>query len=123
MKKHSESFINLVEQAKKEIKVCSVKDLEKRLKAGEIINLIDVREDSEWAVSRIPSALHIGKGIIERDIELYFSDKSKELVLYCGGGYRSALAAQSLKKMGYTNVVSMEGGFREWTEEGLDIDK
>lgn len=123
MKKHSEAFIKLVEQARQEVKVCTVHDVENRIRAGEVLNLIDVREDNEWAASRIPAAQHISKGIIERDIELHFPDKTQELLLYCGGGYRSALAAQNLQRMGYNNVISVDGGFREWVNAGFKIEE
>jgi rhodanese-related sulfurtransferase len=83
--------------------------------------LIDVREESEWANGHLPGAIHLGKGIIERDVEQKFPDTATELVLYCGGGYRSALAADNLQKMGYTNVISMDGGFREWKDKGYAI--
>jgi rhodanese-related sulfurtransferase len=85
--------------------------------------LIDVREESEWSRGHLPSAEHLGKGVIERDVETRFPDKSVKLVLYCGGGYRSALAADNLQKMGYTNVLSMDGGFRGWQDAGLDLAK
>ena len=90
-------------------------------KAPGDLNLIDVREDNEWEAGHLPSALHLGRGVIERDIEQHFPDFDTELILYCGGGYRSALTAESLQKMGYTNVISMDGGFRGWSEAGLPV--
>ncbi len=122
MKKHSEAFTRLVDEAKQKIEVCSIDDVKKRIDSAERINLIDVREDHEWEGGKIPGSRHIGRGIIERDIETIFPDKSVELVLYCGGGYRSALAAFNLKKMGYERVLSMEGGYRAWQEAGLSVD-
>lgn len=121
MKNHSEGFEKLVEEIKKDIKVCSIWDVKGRLDLGEKLNLIDVREDHEWLAGKIALAQHIGRGIIERDIELLYPDKSAELILYCGGGYRSALAAFNLQKMGYKAVFSMEGGFRAWKEAGLGV--
>ena len=87
------------------------------------VTLVDVREDNEWMRGHLPGAVHLGKGVIERDIEQAFPDKASPLVLYCGGGYRSALAADNLQKMGYTRVMSMDGGWRGWTEAGFPVDK
>ena len=115
---HSESFVNLVNDAKKRIKEEDFRETKKRLDAGEKLILIDTREDSEWARGHIPGAIHLGKGIIERDIENAVPDKDAAVVLYCGGGFRSALAADNLQKMGYRNVISMDGGWRGWTEAG-----
>ncbi len=120
---HSESFLNLVMDAKKRIKEEDFRETKKRLDAGEKIVLIDTREDSEWARGHIPGAIHLGKGIIERDIEKTVPDKDATVVLYCGGGYRSALAADNLQKMGYRNVISMDGGWRGWTEAGFSTIK
>ena len=97
--------------------------LRKRLDAGEKMILVDIREESEWARGHVPSAIHLGKGIIERDIEKAIPDKSRPIVLYCGGGFRSALAADNLQKMGYRNVISMDGGWRGWTEAGFPVIK
>jgi rhodanese-related sulfurtransferase len=116
---HSESFVNLVNDAKKRIKEEDFRETKKRLDAGEKLILIDTREDSEWARGHIPGAIHLGKGIIERDIENTVPDKDAAVVLYCGGGFRSALAADNLQKMGYRNVISMDGGWRGWTEAGF----
>src|SRR5690606_24241795 len=93
-----------------------------RLERGDTFKLVDVREDHEWAKGHIPGAVHLGRGIIERDIERIFPDPDTEIVLYCGGGYRSALVADNLQKMGYTNVASMDGGWRGWLEAGFDIE-
>jgi rhodanese-related sulfurtransferase len=116
--KHSEGFLKLVNDAKTRVKECTVHDVKKRMDAGEEFLLIDTREESEWARGHIAGAQWLGKGIIERDIEQKVPDKSAPIVLYCGGGFRSALAADNLQKMGYTNVVSMDGGWRGWCEAG-----
>jgi rhodanese-related sulfurtransferase len=113
---HAEGFLALVREAKKHIKEEDVRATKKRLDAGEPLILVDVREESEWARGHIPNAIHLGKGIIERDIEKAIPEKGAAIVLYCGGGFRSALAADNLKKMGYSNVISMDGGWREWTQ-------
>ncbi|MGH7481729.1 MAG: rhodanese-like domain-containing protein [Longimicrobiales bacterium] len=97
--------------------------LQRRLDGGDAPELIDVREDHEWAQGRIPGATHLGKGILERDIEARFPDLDEELVLYCGGGFRSALAADALRAMGYTRVSSLAGGFRGWTESGRPAER
>ena len=120
---HSSGFLKLVNDAKTRIKETNVPEVKKRLDAGEKMILVDTREDSEWARGRIPGAIHLSKGIIERDIEKTIPDRSAPIVLYCGGGFRSALAADNLEKMGYTNVLSMDGGWRGWTEAGLPIEK
>jgi rhodanese-related sulfurtransferase len=116
---HAEGFLNLVRDAKKRIKEEDVRTTKKKLDAGEKMILVDVREESEWARGHIPNAIHLGKGIIERDIEKAIPEKGATVVLYCGGGFRSALAAENLQKMGYTNVISMDGGWREWTQAGF----
>ena len=113
---HPEGFLRLVADAKKRIKEEDVQTTKKKLDAGEKIILVDTREESEWARGHIPNALHLGKGIIERDIEKAIPEKGAVIVLYCGGGFRSALAADNLQKMGYSNVISMDGGWREWTQ-------
>jgi rhodanese-related sulfurtransferase len=120
---HPEGFLRLVADAKKRIKEEDVQTTKKKLDAGEKLILVDTREESEWARGHIPNAVHLGKGIIERDIEKAIPDKSATIVLYCGGGFRSALAADNLQKMGYTNVVSMDGGWRGWTEAGFPVIK
>jgi rhodanese-related sulfurtransferase len=116
--KHSEGFLKLVEDAKGRIREVTVKQAKERMDADPGLKLIDVREDNEWQVGHAVGADHLGKGIIERDIEGKVPDKSTELILYCGGGYRSALAADVLQKMGYTNVFSMAGGWKAWKDSG-----
>ena len=116
--KHSEGFLKIVNDAKTRIKEVTVADTRDRLAANSGVRLIDVREDDEWRAGHAAGAEHLGKGIIERDIETKIPDKSAELILYCGGGYRSALAADVLQDMGYTNVWSMAGGWKAWQESG-----
>jgi len=116
--KHSPAFLKLVEDSKTRIREIDIREVKRRLDAGDKFYLVDVREESEWARGRLPGALHLSKGIIERDIEKAIPEKSAPIVLYCGGGFRSALAADNLQKMGYTNVISMDGGWRAWTEAG-----
>lgn len=123
MKHHNPGFVAIVNEARSRIRECTVDDVKRRLDAGEKFHLVDVREESEYAVSHLPGAEHIGKGVIERDIETKIPDKGADVVLYCGGGYRSALAADALQKMGYTNVISMDGGFRAWCESNYPIAK
>jgi rhodanese-related sulfurtransferase len=120
---HSEAFLKLVQDTKKRVKEEDFRETKKRLDAGEKIVLIDTREESEWARGHIPGAVHLSKGIIERDIEKTVPDKDATVVLYCGGGFRSALAADNLQKMGYRNVISMDGGWRGWTEAGFPVIK
>jgi len=117
--KHAAGFLTLVEDAKSRIHETNIQEVKKRLDAQEPFTLIDVREDSEWAKGHLPGAVHMSKGIIERDIENAVPRKSTPIVLYCGGGFRSALAADNLQKMGYSNVISMDGGWRGWTEAGF----
>jgi rhodanese-related sulfurtransferase len=119
MPDHPEGFLKLVKEAKTRIKEEDYRDIKKKLDAGEPMIIVDTREDNEWARGHIPNAVHLGKGVIERDIEKAIPDKDAPLVLYCGGGYRSALAADNLQKMGYRNVISMDGGWRGWTEAGF----
>jgi rhodanese-related sulfurtransferase len=119
MPDHPEGFLKLVKEAKTRIKEEDFRDIKKKLDAGEPMIVIDTREDNEWARGHIPNAVHLGKGVIERDIEKAIPNKDATLVLYCGGGYRSALAADNLQKMGYRNVISMDGGWRGWTEAGF----
>ena len=114
---HSPEFLAIVQSVLPKIKEITIADYQKQ----NDWQLIDVREDREWITSHIPDAVHIGKGVIERDIEVKFSDKSTPLVLYCGGGYRSALSAYNLQLMGYTNVVSLIGGFKAWTDLALPV--
>jgi rhodanese-related sulfurtransferase len=120
---HAQGFLGLVTDAKKRIKEESFRETKRRLDAGEKIILVDTREDVEWARGHIPGAIHLGRGIIERDIEKTVPDKDAPLVLYCGGGFRSALAADNLQKMGYRNVISMDGGWRGWTDAGFPVIK
>ena len=120
---HPEGFLNLVKDAKKRIKEEDYGEVKKKIEPGHPLVLVDTREDSEWARGHIPGAVHLSKGIIERDIEKAIPDKSSEIVLYCGGGFRSALAADNLQKMGYSNVISMDGGWRGWTESGFPVIK
>ncbi len=120
--KHSEGFLKVVNDAKSRIREVSVEETRRRLEAGEGVRLIDVREDNEWQAGHARGAEHLGKGIIERDIEARVPDKEAELILYCGGGYRSALAADALQKMGYRNVYSMAGGWKAWKESGAPIE-
>jgi len=115
---HSPEFLRLVQGVKKHIRETDIHRVKQELDAGEKFHLVDVREESEWARGHLPGAVHLSKGIIERDIERAIADKSARIVLYCGGGFRSALAADNLQKMGYTNVVSMDGGWRAWIEVG-----
>ena len=122
MKRHSPGFLALVEEAKKRIGTLTIPEYNERLMRREHHVLVDVREDHEWANGRLPGALHLGKGIIERDIESHFADKATPIVCYCGGGFRSALACDNLQKMGYTNVRSLEGGYRGWVTAGLPIE-
>jgi rhodanese-related sulfurtransferase len=123
MAKHAPRFLKIVEDARSRIKECTIDDVKKKLDRGERFHLVDVREESEFAAGHLPKSEHLGKGIIERDIEVKIPDTAAEIVLYCGGGFRSALAADNLQKMGYTNVISMDGGFRGWKEANLPIEK
>ena len=120
---HSPGFLAIVDDAKTRIRECTVAEVEGRLGRGERFELGDVREDNEFALERAPGARHIGRGVLERDIERLIPDKAAPIVLYCGGGFRSALAADNLQKMGYKNVSSMAGGFRAWREADLPIEK
>lgn len=119
--KHSPSFLKLVADSKTRISQVDIHQVKEWLDSDKKFYLIDVREESEWASGRLPCSIHIGKGIIERDIERTIPDKDATLVLYCGGGFRSALAAESLQKMGYTNSFSMDGGWRSWLEAGYPV--
>jgi rhodanese-related sulfurtransferase len=121
--KHSPGFLALVADAKKRVKECGVTDVRARLDRGERFHFVDVREDDEFAVDRAAGARHVGRGVLERDVEELIPEKDAPIVLYCGGGFRSALAADNLQKMGYTNVVSMDGGIRAWREAGYPIEK
>lgn len=123
MAKHTPEFLRIAEDAKSRVKELTVDEIRQKLDRGEMFHLVDVREDHEWVKGHLPKATHLGKGIIERDIETAIPVPSAEIILYCGGGYRSALAADNLQKMGYTNVYSMDGGYRGWTEAGHAVEK
>jgi rhodanese-related sulfurtransferase len=120
-KQHSPAFLALVQDAKKRVRELTVDTVKARLDRGDTFLLVDVREDLEWQQDHVVGAEHLGKGILERDIEGRVPDKGAEIVLYCGGGFRSALAADALQKMGYTNVWSMDGGIRVWRERGYPL--
>jgi len=119
--KHSPGFLKLVDDARRRIREIDIHEVKRWLDSDKKFCLIDVREESEWAAGRLPLSIHIGRGILERDIERTIPDKKTTLVLYCGGGYRSVLAAESLQKMGYTDVWSMSGGWRGWVESGYQV--
>jgi rhodanese-related sulfurtransferase len=119
--RHSPRFLKIVDAARKQVREATVDEIKARLDRGETFVLVDVREESEWAKDHLPGAVHLGKGIIERDIEQQVPDTATPLVLYCGGGFRSALAADNLQKMGYSNVTSMDGGIRVWRERGYAL--
>ncbi len=118
---HSARFLQIVEDAKKRVREVGIDDVKARLDRGDKFVLVDVREESEYAKDHLPGAVHLGKGIIERDIEERVPGLNTPIVLYCGGGYRSALAADNLQKMGYTNVLSMDGGIRGWREKHFPL--
>jgi rhodanese-related sulfurtransferase len=120
---HSPTFLKLVDDAKTRVREVTVDETLARLKANQGAKLIDTREDNEWHAGHAAGALHIGKGIIERDIEARVPDKAAEIILYCGGGFRSALAGDVLQQMGYTNVTSMAGGWRAWNELGAPVER
>jgi rhodanese-related sulfurtransferase len=120
---HSPRFLKIVDDARKRIREVTIDDVKAKLDRGEKFLLIDVREESEYAADHLPGAIHLGKGIIERDVENRVPDQNTPLVLYCGGGFRSALAADNLQKMGYTQVLSMDGGIRDWREKGFTLTK
>lgn len=120
---HPPRFLKIVDDAKSRVKETDVDTVKARLDRGEKFLLVDVREDNEYAKDHLPSAMHIGRGVLERDIEQKVPDLGAEMVLYCGGGFRSALAADNLQKMGYTNVISMDGGIREWREKSYPLVK
>jgi rhodanese-related sulfurtransferase len=123
MAKHAARFLKLVEDSKQNVKECTIADVVPKLNRGDKFHLVDVREESEWNAGHLPKAIHLGKGVIERDIENAIPDVNAEIILYCGGGFRSALAAENLQKMGYTNVTSMDGGWRAWVGAGLPVEK
>ena len=121
--KHGRRFVQLVDEARGNIRETDVAAVAARRARGETFNLVDVREDHEWEKGRIPGAIHLGRGIIERDIEKTFPDPAAEIVLYCGGGFRSALSADNLQKMGYSNVKRMAGGYRGWVYAGAPVNR
>ena len=121
MAQHAPRFLQIVADAKKRIRETTVDDVKAKLDRGEKFLLVDVREESEYAKDHLPGAVHLGKGVIERDVEARVPDPATPIVVYCGGGYRSALAADNLQKMGYTNVLSMDGGIRDWRNKGLPL--
>jgi rhodanese-related sulfurtransferase len=120
---HPPRFLKIVDDAKTRVRETNVDQVKKRLDDGGKFTLVDVREESEFAKDHLPGAIHLGKGVIERDIEARVPDLGTEIVLYCGGGFRSALAADNLQKMGYTKVISMDGGIRDWREKGYPLSK
>ena len=122
MATHTPRFLKIVVDAKTRIRELTIQDVQAKLARHDRFHLVDVREESEWSAGHLPRAIHLGKGVIERDIERTIPDTQNEVILYCGGGYRSALAADSLQKMGYQNVWSMDGGFRAWRESGSPIE-
>jgi rhodanese-related sulfurtransferase len=119
---HSSGFLNLVHEAKSRVRETTPEVVRRRQETGEPFHFVDVREDTEWDRGRALGSIHLGKGIIERDIERAIPDRDAEIVLYCGGGFRSALAADTLAKMGYTNVASMDGGWKRWRELGYPVE-
>jgi rhodanese-related sulfurtransferase len=118
---HSPAFLALVNDAKNRVRETTVDQVKARLDRGDKLLIVDVREDHEWARDHLPGAVHLSKGIIERDAEAKLPDKGAEIILYCGGGFRSALAADNLQKMGYTNVLSLDGGIRDWRDKGYPL--
>jgi rhodanese-related sulfurtransferase len=119
---HPPRFLKIVDDAKTRVRETNVEDVKKKMDGGGKFVLVDVREESEFAKDHLPGAIHLGKGVIERDIEARVPDLGAEIVLYCGGGFRSALAADNLQKMGYTNVISMDGGIRDWREKKYPLE-
>jgi rhodanese-related sulfurtransferase len=120
---HPPRFLKIVDDAKARVHETDVDSVKKKLDRGDKFILVDVREESEFAKDHLPGAIHLGKGVIERDIEDRVPDLNAEMILYCGGGFRSALAADNLQKMGYTNVISMDGGIRDWREKSYPLVK
>jgi rhodanese-related sulfurtransferase len=121
MAKHSPRFLGIVQDAKSRIRELTVDEVKARLDRGDRFHLVDVREESEWGKDHLPGAVHLGKGVIERDVEQQLPNPDEEIVLYCGGGFRSALAADNLQKMGYSKVFSMDGGIRDWRQKGYPL--
>ena len=120
---HSKEFLALVDDAKSRVREATVDDVLARQQRGDAFRLVDVREDDEWRAGHAAGAVHIGRGVLERDIVGKVPDKSEELILYCGGGFRSALAADNLQRMGYTRVLSLAGGWKEWNRRGMPVEK
>ena len=120
---HPPRFLKIVDDARTRVRETNVDEVKKRMDHGDKFLLVDVREESEFAKDHLPGAIHLGKGVIERDIEVRVPDLNSEMILYCGGGFRSALAADNLQKMGYTNVISMDGGIRGWRERNFPLVK
>ena len=120
---HPPRFLKIVDDARSRVRETNVDEVKKRMDRGDKFLLVDVREESEFAKDHLPGAIHLGKGVIERDIEARVPELNSEMILYCGGGYRSALAADNLQKMGYTNVISMDGGIRGWRERNYPLTK
>ncbi len=121
--KHSDRFLAIVDDAKSRVRECTVEELAAKRERGDTFHLVDVREESEWARGHLPGAIYLGKGVIERDIESAIPELDAEIVLYCGGGYRSALAADVLQNMGYTNAISMDGGYKGWVAAGHSVEQ
>jgi rhodanese-related sulfurtransferase len=121
--KHSQGFLDIVKDAKTRVRETTPEEVRRRQESGERFHFVDVREDAEWSRGHALGAIHLGKGVIERDVERAIPDHGEEMVLYCGGGYRSALAADTLAKMGYTNVLSMDGGWKRWKELGYPTEE
>ena len=120
---HSPGFLKSVNDAKSRVRENTPEDVKRKQEAGESFHFVDVREDNEWQKGHAAGAIHLGKGIIERDIEKAIPDHDAEIILYCGGGFRSALAADALQNMGYKNVISMDGGWSRWRELGYPVEK
>lgn len=120
---HAPGFLRVVAEARLHVRETTVEAVRERLARGEAFTLVDVREDSEWENGHVPGAVHVGRGVLERDAEAMLPDLDAPVVLYCGGGFRSVLAAESLGRMGYTDVESMDGGFRGWTDAGAPVDR
>ena len=121
--KHNPGFLKVVEAAKQSVRECTVSDVKARLDRAESFHFVDVREDREYEQDHAAGAIHLGKGVIERDIETVIPNQQEPIVLYCGGGYRSVLAADSIRQMGYNNVISMDGGVKAWREAGFPMEK
>ena len=121
--KHNPGFLALVTEVRKNVRECTTADVRARQERGEPFHFVDVREDSEFEVDRAAGARHLGRGVLERDIETAIPDRGATIILYCGGGFRSALAADNLQKMGYRNVLSMDGGIRDWRQKGYPLTK